>query len=131
MLEGDESRQWEQHIASNNHRLATITLQLTDAAGFMTGCRELISWCNDPRAFNAHFENHLLDALQAVYDNASKEGFSTELGAQLVALCHQQRKHLSKEAALRIGRWHEHFRRQKRNAKKKQRREEENAERLR
>ncbi|CAJ0936923.1 unnamed protein product, partial [Mesorhabditis belari] len=124
-METEETRQWERHVTANNHRLHTITQSLGDVNAFQGGCRELIQWCSDPRAFTAHFEANLLNALQAVVDNAAKEGFSSDLASELVALCHHHRRHLSKNASTRIGRWHEQFRRQKRNAKKKQKRDEE------
>ncbi|KHN74885.1 Zinc finger MIZ domain-containing protein 1 [Toxocara canis] len=73
--------------------------QLSDAHGYDRGCRELITWCADPRAFNAAFEDNLIIALQEVVNASSKDGFDKQLAVTLINSCHARRKLLSKRSA--------------------------------
>uniref|UniRef100_F1LG95 Zinc finger MIZ domain-containing protein 1 n=1 Tax=Ascaris suum TaxID=6253 RepID=F1LG95_ASCSU len=93
---------YEQHLRQNNERLISITKQLSDVRGYDHGCRELIAWCADPRAFNAAFEDNLLSALQEVVKLSSKNGFDRQLAIALIDACHSHRKLLSKRSA---GNW--------------------------
>uniref|UniRef100_A0A9J2P3N4 Zmiz1 N-terminal tetratricopeptide repeat domain-containing protein n=1 Tax=Ascaris lumbricoides TaxID=6252 RepID=A0A9J2P3N4_ASCLU len=90
---------YEQHLRQNNERLISITKQLSDVRGYDHGCRELIAWCADPRAFNAAFEDNLLSALQEVVKLSSKNGFDRQLAIALIDACHSHRKLLSKRSA--------------------------------
>ncbi|VDK45650.1 unnamed protein product [Anisakis simplex] len=90
---------YEQHLKQNNERLVSLRKQLNDIRGYDRGCRELIAWCDDPRAFNAAFEENLLAALQEVVKVSSNDGFDRQLAIALITSCHSHRKLLSKESA--------------------------------
>ncbi|EFP08196.1 hypothetical protein CRE_25970 [Caenorhabditis remanei] len=110
-----------EHVATTNSRLASLRANLIDAATFPEACSELTKWCQDQRAFTAHFEDNLMLALEVAMDYGTRENYDYMLTHGLVGACFTHRKHLSKMSATRIGRWYEQMRRLKKNGGKRKR----------
>ncbi|CAL2041176.1 unnamed protein product [Caenorhabditis brenneri] len=110
-----------EHVATTNIRLASLRANLIEASTFPEACSELTKWCQDQRAFTAHFEDNLMLALEAAMEYGTRENYDYMLTHGLVGACFTHRKHLSKIAANRISRWYEQMRRLKKNGGKRKR----------
>uniref|UniRef100_A0A1I7UNA3 Zmiz1_N domain-containing protein n=1 Tax=Caenorhabditis tropicalis TaxID=1561998 RepID=A0A1I7UNA3_9PELO len=110
-----------EHVATTNNRLASLKHNLVDPSTFSESCIELTKWCQDQRAFTAHFEDNLMSALEVAMDYGTRENYDYMLTHGLVGACFTHRKYLSKQSGTRISRWYEQMRRLKKNGGKRKR----------
>jgi hypothetical protein len=58
----------------NNIRLLQLANELRDISTYGGACDELLSWITDPRAYNIHNENALLECISVIRDKAMEYG---------------------------------------------------------